>query len=105
SPDELAAVAPAAGATGVHEAQADEFPDSSEHDEAFDEGSSKRTDKAGKAEVDPEDVKPFAQGKLHLPVIHRLKLDKPGAALIGAKQSSGFSVTLPGRKVTDSGTS
>jgi hypothetical protein len=49
------------------------------------------------------DVKPWGQGRLHLPFVHRLKLDGPGVALSGEKKATGFSVFLPKRKVLDSG--
>jgi hypothetical protein len=91
------------------QARDDEFSDA-DRDESFTESPSKsrdksdKADKPEKAEIQPEDVKPFIEGKLHLPVIHKLKLDKPGAALQGTKQGNGFTVVIPNRKVTDSGT-
>lgn len=103
-PDELG-TAPS-GASKPTQARDDEFSDA-DRDESFADSTSKKGDKADKAdksEVSPEDVKPFVEGKLHLPVIHKLKLDKPGAALQGTKQGSGFTVVIPKRKVTDSGT-
>jgi hypothetical protein len=51
--------------------------------------------------VKPEDVKPWVTGKLHLPTVHRLRLSAPGAALKGFSKNGGFSVLIPGRKVTD----
>lgn len=46
----------------------------------------------------------FQVGRMHLPVVHRLRLDAPGAELQGSKTSSGFSVLIPGRKVMETGT-
>lgn len=46
----------------------------------------------------------FQVGRMHLPVVHRLRLDAPGAVLQGDKTSSGFSVLIPGRKVMETGT-
>jgi hypothetical protein len=42
-------------------------------------------------------------GKMHLPIVHRLRLDKEGSELKGTKTPSGFSVLVPGRKVMESG--
>jgi hypothetical protein len=109
APDELGGGAPNGKPTQARE---DEFSDA-DRDESFTETSSKsrdkndksdKADKADKAEIQPEDVKPFVEGKLHLPVIHKLRLDKPGAALQGTKQGNGFTIVIPNRKITDSGT-
>jgi len=40
---------------------------------------------------------------MHLPTIHKLRLDAPGAALSGAVNPTGFTVVIPGRKVMESG--
>jgi hypothetical protein len=109
-PDEIDV--PPAQAGKPTQARDDEFSDA-DRDESFTESSSKKHEKGDKsdkgeksekAEIQPEDVKPFIEGKLHLPVIHKLKLDKPGTALQGTKQGNGFTVVIPNRKVTDSGT-
>jgi hypothetical protein len=50
----------------------------------------------------PEDVKPWGRGRMHLPIIHRLRLDAPGGALEGAIHPTGFSVVIPGRKIMES---
>jgi hypothetical protein len=42
-------------------------------------------------------------GRMHLPIIHRLRLDAKGAALQGKKTPSGFQVLVPGRKVMETG--
>jgi hypothetical protein len=113
-PDELGSPSASQGSKPT-QAREDEFSDA-DRDESFIENASKghdkgdksdkgdKDDKPAKAEVQPEDVKPFVEGKLHLPVIHKLKLDKPGAALQGTKQGNGFTVVIPNRKVTESGT-
>jgi len=49
----------------------------------------------------PEDVTPWGKGRMHEPVIHRLRLDTPGTALEGASESTGFSVVVPSRKVME----
>ena len=40
---------------------------------------------------------------MHLPVIHRIRLDSPGAAIEGAIHPTGFSVVVPDRKTMESG--
>ena len=45
----------------------------------------------------------FQVGRMHLPVIHRLRLDAPGENLQGSKTPSGFTVLIPGRKLMESG--
>lgn len=70
-------------------------------DESFPDGKGDAEKEAGPK---PEDVKPWGEGLLHLPIVHKLKLDEPGAALKGTKQASGFTVVIPKRKVLDSGT-
>lgn len=47
--------------------------------------------------------KQWQVGRMHLPVIHRLRLDSPGEALQGEKTPSGFSVLIPGRQVKERG--
>lgn len=63
-------------------------------------------DKSGAPKnVKPEDVEPWGRGRLHLPTIHRLRLDAKGAALQGSMHPTGFTVLVPGRKVMESGKS
>jgi PilZ domain len=45
----------------------------------------------------------FQVGRMHLPVVYRLRLDGAATALQGNKLATGFSVLLPGRKVMESG--
>ena len=40
---------------------------------------------------------------MHLPTIHKLRLDGPGTAISGAVNATGFTVVIPGRKVMESG--
>lgn len=42
-------------------------------------------------------------GRMHLPVIHRLRLDSPGTALQPTKTANGFTLLVPGRKLKESG--
>lgn len=51
----------------------------------------------------PEDVKPWGRGKLHLPTIHRIRLDGPGTQIAGAMEATGFTVVIPGRKAMEEG--
>lgn len=69
-------------------------------DQAFEETPQQQAEKES-TEVKPEDVKPWVTGKLHLPTVHRLRLNAPGAALKGFSKNGGFSVLIPARKVTD----
>jgi urease beta subunit len=74
---------------------------SASHDEAFDDGASKKGSHEDSAESRAADVKSWGQGTMHLPLVHRLKLDHPGTALEGKREANGFSVVIPGRKVQD----
>ncbi len=49
------------------------------------------------------DSKPWGRGRLHLPTIHRVRLDGAGEKLAGALQPTGFTVVVPGRKAMESG--
>jgi hypothetical protein len=102
SPDELATPPANVATRATEERMEEDEPKSTAHDESFDDGTSKKDDKQKSAEAKAEAVKPWSDGKLHLPLVHRLKLDHPGTAIEGKKESTGFSVVLPGRKVTDS---
>jgi hypothetical protein len=53
----------------------------------------------------PAEVKPWGRGRLHLPTIHRIRLDGTGAQLSGAVEPNGFVVVIPGRKAMESGRS
>lgn len=57
------------------------------------------------AAASPADVKPWGRGKLHLPTIHRIRLDGPGAQIAGAMEPTGFTVVIPGRKAMEEGRS
>jgi len=46
---------------------------------------------------------PWGRGRLHLPTIHRIRLDAPGAEIAGAVEQEGFVVVIPGRKAMESG--
>lgn len=48
------------------------------------------------------DAAPWGNGKLHEPVVHRLRLDKAGTKIQGAVNATGFTVMLPGVKVMES---
>jgi hypothetical protein len=50
----------------------------------------------------PEDVAPWGKGKMHDPVIFRVKLDGPANAIKGKSLSKGFSVIIPKRKAEES---
>jgi hypothetical protein len=104
SPDEIGAAAGATAPRAAEERMDEEEPRASAHDEVFDDpASSKKSDEDKSAEAKAEAVKPWGLGKLYLPVIHRMKLDRPGIGLDGKKEMGGFSVELPGRRVLEGG--
>jgi hypothetical protein len=71
-------------------------------DQSFVEPKSpKRAAVPAKTAVRPEDIKPWGRGRMHLPTIHRLRLDAPGAALEGSLGPNGFVVVVPGRKIME----
>jgi hypothetical protein len=65
-------------------------------DQSFGDGDTEA--KKGK----PGDVPPWGKGKMNDPVVHRLRLNKPGAAIQGAVSATGFTVVLPGVKIMES---
>ncbi|MBN1607868.1 MAG: PilZ domain-containing protein [Polyangiaceae bacterium] len=85
------------GATPPVAAPADEEA----QERAAAEASANETWEEQEAQVRPEDVKPWGRGRLNLPTIHRVKLDRPGADLRGAAQATGFSVLVPHRRVAE----
>jgi len=89
------AVAPAVAAD-------EEFPDPIEHVDGSKKGDAGKALDAKNAR--PEDVPAWGKGKLHTPVIHRLRLDGPGAAIHGVSDATGFTVLVPGRKLMEQGT-
>lgn len=50
-----------------------------------------------------QDETPWGRGRLHLPTIHRIRLDGAGGKLSGATEPNGFVVVVPGRKAMESG--
>lgn len=54
-----------------------------------------------KSGMRPEDVPTWGRGRMHLPTIHRLRLNAPGQALSGVVHPTGFTVTIPDRKVME----
>jgi hypothetical protein len=52
---------------------------------------------------DDDSKKVWQVGRMQLPIIHRLRLDGGGSAVVGSKTPTGFSVLIPGRKVMESG--
>jgi len=69
-------------------------------DQVFGDSSAKGDDDDGKK---PEGSKgPWGNGRMREPLIHRLRLDKPGTVIQGASNATGFTVVLPGVKVMES---
>jgi hypothetical protein len=59
---------------------------------------------SGKSDKKPEDVAPWGHGRLHEPIIHRLRLDGPGAKIAGTVDPTGFTIVIPERKVMEAPT-
>jgi len=59
---------------------------------------------APRAPSKPSRAAEFSSGRLHLPTIHRLRLDQPGTGLRGERTPTGFDVIIPGRRTLESGT-
>jgi hypothetical protein len=82
-------------------------PEGAEDEEFTDEPAGKNAKKAlnGKPGKDakPEEVPAWGRGKMHLPTIHRIRLDGPGAAINGAVDPMGFTILIPGRKLMEQG--
>ncbi len=81
----------------------EEFADPIEHVD----GSKKNADgkSADGKNARPEDVPAWGKGKMHLPTVHRLRLDGPGSELHGVSDATGFTVLVPGRKIMEQGDS
>jgi hypothetical protein len=82
-------------------------PEGAEDEEFTDEPAGKNRKKAlnGKPGKDakPEDIPAWGRGRMHLPTIHRIRLDGPGAAINGAVDPMGFTVLIPNRKLMEHG--
>ena len=82
-------------------------PEGAEDEEFTDEPAGKNAKKNlnGKPGKDakPEDVPAWGRGKMHLPTIHRIRIDGPGAAINGAVDPMGFTILIPGRKLMEQG--
>jgi hypothetical protein len=64
------------------------------HDLLFEEAPKSRSKPA---------VSEFGSGRLHLPIVYRLRLDQPGESLRGERTPTGFDVLIPERRVMESG--
>jgi hypothetical protein len=81
-------------------------PPEAEDEEFMDVPGSRGSDASKKSDASakkPEDVAPFGNGRLHLPVISRLRLDGAGSELRGQADATGFTVLIPGRKLMEQG--
>jgi len=90
----------AAKATAPAIAGDEEFPEPIEHVDGK-KGADEKAIDAKNAR--PEDVPAWGKGKLHMPTIHRLRLDGPGAELRGVSDATGFTVLVPKRKLMEEG--
>jgi hypothetical protein len=81
-------------------------PPEAEDEEFMDAPGAKSSDGSKKSDASakkPEDVAPFGNGRMHLPVISRLRLDGAGSELRGQADATGFTVLIPGRKLMEQG--
>ncbi len=86
-------------AAAPDEGFSDETGNESKSDiKAHKDGSDKDAAKSTKT-----DTTPWGHGKMHSPVIFRLRLDGPGGKLQGALLPTGFTVLVPGHKVMEQG--
>ncbi|HEY4105268.1 MAG TPA: PilZ domain-containing protein [Polyangiaceae bacterium] len=79
--------------------------DESFSDESSDEAAEKADAKSNKGDdkAQKTDTTPWGHGKLHSPMIYRLRLDGPGGKIEGALLPTGFTVLIPGHKVMEQG--
>jgi hypothetical protein len=91
----------AAKAVAPQAAVDEEFPDPIEHVDGSKRGADAKS--ADGKETRPEDVPAWGKGKMHMPTVHRLRLDGPGSALQGVSDATGFTVLVPGRKLMEHG--
>ncbi len=61
-------------------------------------------DSAPRAPAKTASPNEFGNGRMHLPIVYRLRLDQPGQGLRGERTPTGFDVVIPGRKAMESGT-
>lgn len=54
-------------------------------------------------ETEVLESKPWGNGKLYLPTVHRIRLDGAAPSLSGAVNQNGFTIVVPGRKAMESG--
>lgn len=77
------------------------WPEEEKNAAASPSGTQSTPAEAARSVVKPEDVTPWGRGRMHEPTIYRLRLDGPAGALEGAVEPTGFTVTLPDRKVME----
>jgi hypothetical protein len=78
------------------------FPEEADEGPSHSKSSEDKNSSSAKNSTKPEDVSPWGHGKMHEPIIYRLRLDGPGAKLVGSQEPTGFSVVIPARKVMES---
>ncbi len=79
----------------------EEFPDPIERVDSSRHGADAKA--ADGKDVRPEDVPAWGKGKMHTPIVYRLRLDGAGSALQGVSDATGFTVLVPGRKLMEHG--
>ena len=105
---EVVTATPALGAGAARALSSSALGDDASSSDSSDAPSSARSDALpgstrGQAASPSGDE--FGQGRLRQPVIYRLRLDDVGSTLRGERTPTGFEVTIPGRRMLDSGAS
>jgi hypothetical protein len=99
-PRTVASSEPVAEAAGVDDATAEKLAAAaSVPDQVWADDAETTVTKAASSKENA----PWGRGRLHLPTIHRIRLDAPGAEIAGAVEQEGFVVVIPGRKAMESG--
>jgi len=99
------AVTPAPGVAAARLSSTAPGEDDTSPSDANDARSSARSDAvSSRAPAASPSADEFGQGRLRQPVIYRLRLDDVAATLRGERTPTGFEITIPGRRVLDSGT-
>jgi hypothetical protein len=101
-----ASAAPASGVSALRAAPSSADDDTSSADSSDSSArSSEGTPGSSRGSGGNPSTDEFGQGRLHLPVIYRLRMDDAGGTLRGERTPTGFEITIPGRRMLDSGAS
>jgi hypothetical protein len=106
APAEPASAAPASSVSALRASPPSADDDTSSGDSSDSSArSSEATPGSSRGSGGNSNTDEFGQGRLHLPVIYRLRMDDAGGTLRGERTPTGFEITIPGRRMLDSGAS